>query len=171
MAITGRSHCYKNSTIVIMNWLTATKKSITETSMDIFPSTYIFLSSFTDNTFTGIDYTWHKKQKRFTLRESMGWHPSFWWVPCCSSFVLFCRVLFFFAFNCACLRFVSCALCCPCLWIVHSVVIYITVAGNSYTQTLQNPRLNSYATERKAVLAPPVLPVVLPLVYNNCICS
>jgi len=64
--------------------------------------------------------TWrlsYKRQELLTLREHLGSNPSFWWVPCCSSF----RV-FYVAF---CL-FSSCALCerCShCLWLVHFALL------------------------------------------------
>lgn len=97
MAITGRSHRYKNSTHR-QHELVDRYRKINYWNVNGYFSFYVyFLYSFTDITFTGIDYDWQQKQERFTLREKMGGHPSIWWVPCCSSFFfnLPCGFLFF----------------------------------------------------------------------------
>ena len=112
-----RNDHYNNSTVVITNWLIVKKYSFLQWQLIFSLSRGIFLlSSITDKTFTGREYTnvwvprqmFYKKPELLTLWEHMSSSPIFWWDSSCSSFWfsvcvwVFCLFLFL------------------CLWIVHS---------------------------------------------------
>jgi hypothetical protein len=57
----------------------------------------------------------YKKQELFTLRQHMMLLPGFWWVPCCSIFLVFCFFALFAFFLCLVCPMLPVSLDCPFL--------------------------------------------------------
>jgi hypothetical protein len=81
----GWNYRYKNSTVIITNWLTYLKWQ-----WIFYFLRRCFLCFITATTFTGLDYEHHDGcliRSRNCLPFASTWiHSRFWWDPCCSSF-------------------------------------------------------------------------------------
>ena len=88
---TNWSHRYRNSTVVITIWLTITKYPYLNWQWIFSFLPRVYLSSITDKTFIGLDYTCEQnggylKRSRNCLPFASTWvHRRFLWAPCCSS--------------------------------------------------------------------------------------